>query len=246
MALEADCAGLDAQALCVLAIPGWGSDERVFLPLAQALQWPCWGLNLPDAPDWPSACDALAAQCMAWRSARPSGLKMLWLGWSLGGGLALALANRFAQSTQAAVAIAANPLFVAEPDTGWPAMSPAVFAAFETDFKRDPRVTYRRFLALQAQGARDATFVRQQQREFLPGQPAASSGTQLGWLRQDWRSLADNTAIPFLQLNAEQDALVPARSDSSACPYQLLPGSHCLLLETPGALAQAIVDWVAR
>ena len=112
-----------------------------------------------------SAADAVAA-CVPERA--------LWLGWSLGGLVALHAAATRPARVRGLVMLAASPRFVRGED--WPAgMDPSVFRGFASELGRDYRGTLDRFLMLEAQGS---DHVREELRllrteVFAHGEPAA-------------------------------------------------------------------------
>src|SRR5690625_3232695 len=73
------------------------------------------------------------------------------VGWSLGGMLAVALAERCLDRVQRVITLASNLSFVARPY--WPdAMAPAVTRRINGSFQADPALAWRRFTGLMAQG----------------------------------------------------------------------------------------------
>lgn len=78
-----------------------------------------------------------------------------WIGWSLGGMLALYAAQQIPDAVERLVLIGTSPSFVASPC--WPhGMTEEVFAGFGQQLQSDIPATLRRFLALQMLGLRDA------------------------------------------------------------------------------------------
>lgn len=78
-----------------------------------------------------------------------------WLGWSLGGLVALRAAWANPAHVESLVLIGVNPCFVAGP--GWPdAMPIGTFEAFEAGVKADPQASVSRFHGLMVAGTSDA------------------------------------------------------------------------------------------
>ena len=75
----------------------------------------------------------------------------VWLGWSLGGLVALGAALGFPARVRALSLVSTTPRFVTAPD--WPcAMTPEQLQAFTAELVQDYQGTVRRFLALQVHG----------------------------------------------------------------------------------------------
>src|SRR5690554_658398 len=78
-----------------------------------------------------------------------------WVGWSLGGQLALACAEQAPKRVKSLSLIAANPCFVVRED--WPcAMVPDVFNVFVQSLADNEAKTLQRFAALQTRGSTSA------------------------------------------------------------------------------------------
>ena len=137
----------------VVLLHGWAMHGGVFAPLAERLEDRCT-LHLVDLPGHGRSRDstlALAAPDCARAIARrtPPGV---WLGWSLGGLIALQAALDFPQQVRALAMLNASPRFVRGED--WPhAISPEILRQFATDLRTDYRDTLDRFLALEALGS---------------------------------------------------------------------------------------------
>lgn len=75
-----------------------------------------------------------------------------WLGWSLGGQVALAAQQRYPERVGGVLTLCSTPCFVAAP--GWPAgMDPSTFDAFRNGLAADPDKMLRQFCGLVAQGS---------------------------------------------------------------------------------------------
>jgi len=130
------------------------------------------------------------------------------LGWSLGGLLAIALAEKLQQRIKGLITIACNPCFVQRDD--WPdAMSRADFSTFEANMALHPTKTLSRFFMLQVQGG-------SQQKEILKHLRAVGENVQhsqlcasLHLLKHDLRESLAQLSVPSLHFYAEMDLLVP-------------------------------------
>jgi pimeloyl-[acyl-carrier protein] methyl ester esterase len=177
-----------------------------------------------------------------------------WLGWSLGGLVALQAALARPERIGALLLLASTPSFVRRP--GWQsAMLPALLDTFASELEADFERTLGRFLALQVHGSRHAGEVLRQLRAGMlrRGQPdPAALGAGLGMLR-DTDLRADCAAIdcPALVLAGERDTLVPAaaaRATAALLPqghiHMIAGGGHAPFLSAPGEVAGAVRDFL--
>lgn len=150
--------------------------------------------------DWADACLDAAPQCAT------------WLGWSLGGLIALAAALRAPERVESVVLLAATPRFVVADD--WPrAMDASTFDAFRASLDEAPAATLARFAALEVKGAAAARTHLRQLRQMLAEAPDASPealAIGLDLLRDtDLRAALRALDRPSLWLFGELDGLVP-------------------------------------
>ncbi len=234
---------------CIL-LPGWSMGSAVFTPLLPLLRTQ-FQLYVADYQQLPPTLDALAdalAQAMQGIS-QPATL----LGWSLGGNLALALAQRQPQRVRQLCLLHTNPSFRVRDDaiSPWPcAMAPGVLDNFTRNCTQSPAATLKVFDRLQAQGAADpkaanpAPWRRQGQ-----AWTAADLVQGLAYLDAvDQRPLLAQLPMPQLWLWAEQDALVPASAAAAVArlaptsSHIKLPGaSHFSLASHAQAIATAVM-----
>jgi pimeloyl-[acyl-carrier protein] methyl ester esterase len=231
----------------LVLVHGWGMNAGVWAPLRARLAggWRVTAVELPGhgASDF----DALGADPDAWVAALLAAAppRALWLGWSLGGQLAL-LAAAQAPERFAGLALAAtNPRFVRAAD--WPAAMPAAtFRTFAEQLATDAPRTLDRFLALQVRGAvaagdtlrllRSATRARP-----APCRAALDAGLAM-LLHHDLRPLVRDLTVPSLWLFGARDALVPvAAADAvagltaGARVHTLAEAGHAPFLSHPQA-----------
>lgn len=199
----------------VVLIHGWGLHGGIWGELPGRLAGACrvtlvdlpgHGRSgpLPGTPDIDEIAEAVAA-------AVPSGAT--WVGWSLGGMVALAAASRNTDLRRLVV-VGTNPRFVASED--WPGMAPELLATFAADLAGDYRATLNRFLALQTRGAGGGREALRDLRArlFAHGEPDAGS------LRAGLRILAEtdlrprlaSVAVPALVIHGSRDTLVPGEA----------------------------------
>lgn len=218
----------------LVLLPGWAMHSGVFGSFTQALarHWTVYLVDLPGHGEQPA--DArwspaeLAAQLL------PELPVAAWLGWSLGGQVALQAAMQQPASVRTLLLMGVNPCFVARP--GWACgMDAAVFAEFEHHCQDDPRATIEQFLALQTARSRQATAVMRELRRLHAAAPfpdQASLLRGLYWLRQaDFRAALPGIDTPALWIAGQRDALAPVASSHAGAG--LMPQGR--VFELPGA-----------
>lgn len=154
---------------------GWAMHGGVFEPLVEALAERCT-MYLVDMPGHGHSRNSslpltLSGVAAAVAAATPPAV---WLGWSLGGLMALTAALDLPASVHGLVMIDSSPRFSRDDD--WPQGSdPALVRQLATDLSRDYRGTLERFIALEAMGAADprAELRHLRERVFARGEPDA-------------------------------------------------------------------------
>lgn len=194
---------------------GWGFGGTVLEPLARQLaadrrvvlvDLPGWGASAP-AGGHPADPYALAEPVLAVvpRPAR-------WLGWSLGGLVALAAAAREPAAVAAVALLAATPRFTA--DAGWPGVDAAVLQQFADAVAEDPAAAHRRFLGFQVAGSEGAPSALRALRaraaaDGLPDGSVLHAGLEI--LRAtDLREATAALSCPRRAVLGGADPLVPA------------------------------------
>ena len=144
--------------------------------------------------------------------ARAAPERSVWLGWSLGGLVALRAALDFPHRIAALVLVSTTPRFVSAAD--WPcAMPPERLTQFMTELKADHCGTLTRFLGLQVRGDEHARDTLRQLHAVLQAYDvpqAASLAVGLEILRAaDLRAAVSQLALPVLLLAGDNDRLTP-------------------------------------
>jgi pimeloyl-[acyl-carrier protein] methyl ester esterase len=175
-----------------------------------------------DLDDWAEDCLARAPE------------QAIWVGWSLGGLVALAAALRAPHRVTGLVLIGSSPRFVRAAD--WrPAMDPATLDQFHADLLADAASTLARFLALQVQGDAHARATLRRLRQSIAAHPPASRAALTAGLdilrESDLRGRLPDIACPALWLFGGQDRLVPAAVAERVA--LLMPGAMTATI--PGA-----------
>lgn len=220
----------------LVLLHGWAMHGGLFAPLVEALR-DDWTVHVVDLPghgrsrddDTPLALAPLAGRLLGQLPVAP------WLGWSLGGLVALQAALQAPERVPALLALAATPRFVA--GAGWPhGVEAAVFDRFGDELAGDWRGTVERFLALEVVGSRTAQDDLRHLRAhvFDHGEPAPRvlaeglallSGTDLvGRLPA--------LAVPSLWLGGRRDRLVPPAALAAAAA--LAPGGQVRIIAGAG------------
>ncbi len=207
----------------LVLLHGWGMNnavwagaweapgQRGFASVGQSLM-PC-PLELPGHGEqpWDGRCTRLSDWAQSALDRAPD--RALWLGWSLGGLVALQAALQAPKRVQALILMTATPRFTQALD--WRvAISAETLTQFNAGLLDDPAATLERFLALQVRGSEDARHTLRALRNELaerraPSAEALSVGLEL--LREDdLRGPLPDITVPSLWLFGERDTLVPA------------------------------------
>lgn len=218
----------------LVMLHGWGMHSAVWKACQEDLApgWTARPLDLPghgDAPFSPELTDlwSWTDACLA---AAPE--RAVWLGWSLGGLVALAAALRAPKRVAGLVLLTATPRFVQATD--WtPAMPETTLAQFHEGLTADPAGTLGRFLALQVRGSDAARETLRALREELSGRPdpdPAALSLGLDILQDgDLRGQLPDIRCPALWLFGNRDTLTP--SPVAERIEMLMPGAETRIIE---------------
>ena len=240
----------------LVMIHGWAMHGGVFEPLAAQLETQ-FTLHLVDLPGHgrsrdstvPFTLEAMARRIATLTPPAP------WLGWSLGGLVALHAALNFPDAVHGLLMLAASPRFVSAPN--WPqGVGDSVFASFARDLANDYRATIDRFLMLEAQGSdhlreeirllRTIVFAHDE-----PSPEALANGLQL--LRaSDLRESLSTLTMPSLWIGGRRDRLVSPAAMQAAAEHargaryvEIAGGGHAPFLTHATPVASAIADFCA-
>jgi len=214
----------------LVLLHGWGLSSAIWQPLIEPLSRR-YRLTLIDIPGLgrSQALDDTAIETLVEALLAVAPERASWIGWSLGGALALAVAARAPERVGALALVAATPCFVQRDD--WPcAMDRATFDAFVTGLADNAAKTLSRFAMLQTQGSACARQELRLLKQVIADSAAQPSGlaATLNLLREDLRPQLAGTQQPLLLVLGEQDPLVPVsvaepvaamRSDSLILRY---------------------------
>ena len=198
----------------IVLIHGWGMNSAVWNSVERRLskkyrvtriELPGHGASEYDPQqsaltDWAEACLAVAPACA------------IWIGWSLGGQLAIQAALGAPERISMLVLIAASPKFTR--DDSWHAAMPReTLKAFRQELANNSQQALERFLLLQVQGGDQARRVLRILRQAQQARPetdsaALAQGLTL-LLTVDLRRALAQLRCRMLWLLGEQDTLVP-------------------------------------
>ncbi|MGO4263669.1 pimeloyl-ACP methyl ester esterase BioH [Lysobacter sp. TAB13] len=177
-----------------------------------------------------------------------------WLGWSLGGQVALRAGLDHPRSVRGLILIASSPRFVVGPD--WPhGVSPDLFRNFGEALQRDFRGTLEGFLALEALGSTSAQdeLRHLKQQAFERGEPAERALHEgLTLLDEfDVRDELPKLQVPSLWISGRRDRLVPSGAMPAAaalaprgCSVVIAHAGHAPFLGATDEVAQTIEAFV--
>ena len=239
----------------LVLIHGWAMHGGIFAPLAERLEtrFRLHVVDLPGhgaSPEHDSGFDPVecARRLLA---ATPAAL---WVGWSLGGLVAMRAALDEPASARGLVLISSSPRFVIGDD--WTSgVAPSVFAEFGAGLADDYRGTIERFLALETLGSEHARAELRALKAdvFAHGEPAMSALTD--GLRvldaSDFRAELSRIRVPSLWIAGRRDRLVDADAMRWAAAqtegrYVECNSGHAPFLGHADALAETIVQFAAE
>lgn len=235
----------------LVLIHGWGLHGGIWDDLVPWLE-PSFRVTRVDLPGhghsaW-SGEETLAQMADAVLAVSPPDAG--WVGWSLGGLVAMAAALRAPQRVRALALLACTPSFLRRP--GWPsAMLPALLDSFAAALDQDYVRTLGRFLALQVRGSAQATEVLRHLRERMlsraqPQVPGLRAGLTI--LREtDLRAAVHSLDLPVLLLAGERDKLVPLQGMRATAA--LIPGARLSVIKKAGhapflAAPERVAAWL--
>jgi pimeloyl-[acyl-carrier protein] methyl ester esterase len=239
----------------LVLLHGWGMNLRVFDPLVARLAQrhcvTCFDLPGHGRSAWPADGDFDHAVPQVIARLPPA---CTLAGWSMGGLLALRVAQLAPGRIRGLILLHSTPKFVA--DSGWPhGVAGTLLQQFAASLLTEPDRTVARFIDLQVRGSRDAAGVLAQLRDALKQQGAArpeALAAGLGLLQQaDLRGLAGDLRLPTLIIAGQHDRVTPpaaSRALSALIPgarFEELPrAGHAGFVSHTEQVAALCEDWM--
>ncbi len=197
----------------VVLLHGWGTDGGIWSELADGLaqRFRVHVVDLPGCGESPD-CEPYSLDHVAAVLARDMPPRCGVVGWSLGGQIALAWAQKAPHQIDRVALIATNPCFARRED--WPhAVSGEVLQEFGRALATDCLGTLQRFFSLQALGDEHARDVAARLRACLRRRGAPSLAALAGGLNilleADQRAELAGISQPVLVLHGERDHVAP-------------------------------------
>lgn len=198
----------------LVMLHGWSMNSAVWHDLADTLAHN-FTLHLVDLPghgksDWQA--DALELDIVVNNLANELPETAYWLGWSLGGLISIAFADRFPASVKKLVLMSATPCFVQAADWRF-AVDQSIFKAFADNLEDDQTATLQRFLLLQARGSQHSRdTIRQLTQQLTIEKPPVAEALQAGLkllIEIDLRTQLSALQCPVKMILGERDRLIP-------------------------------------
>lgn len=179
----------------------------------------------------------------------------IFIGWSLGGMVATALACQFPEKCKGLVTVASSPCFVEQDN--WPGIKPEVLTIFHRQLEEDTQKTINNFLKIQAMGSPHIRHDIKLLRNLIMQYPMPNKETldlSLGFLEnEDQRQLLNNITLPFLRIYGKLDSLVPKTvidkiSDLSKQSNVVIfeKASHAPFISDLSAFLIELTSWIDR
>jgi pimeloyl-[acyl-carrier protein] methyl ester esterase len=240
----------------LVMLHGWSMHSGVWHLLAEGLA-ENFTLHLVDLPghghsDWQHG--AFELENILPQLAENTPEQAVWIGWSLGGLIALAFARCYPQQVTKLSLMAATPLFVQKPD--WPcAMEANVFESFAENLDADQQQTLQRFLMLQAKGAEQSRMTIRELSQQLAMQhtpePAALHAGLDCLLNLDMRAALAELVCPVQLILGSRDTLIPASLTEHALALNpqlsvslIEGGGHAPFIAQPSLCQQLVEQFI--
>ena len=175
------------------------------------------------------------------------------VGWSLGGNIALRLAEKYPQRIKSLVLIASNPHFIKT--DSWSGMDARLLQEFANNLQKNAMQTLLRFMSIQVQGKPDAKSSLKQIKQAMCECATPEIEALMGGLAIlqsiDQRQALRSLKVPVLMIFAERDTLVPVSVAkqcqllSSCIDVKMISGArHIPFITDPQQLLMLIQDFI--
>ena len=201
------------QGPALVLIHGWGLNGGVWEKLKKQLS-SSYTLYCVDLPGFgfSSQCN-VSADIKQWAAKVVDVIEepAVWLGWSLGGLVAMQAAISFPKQVNGLITVASSPKF--SQAEHWPGIKNDVITLFTKQLAHDFSLTLERFLAIQAMGSVTAKQDIKSLKAVLSQRPLPSKQSLHDGLTLlndvDLRHKLDDVNVPFLRMYGRLDSLVP-------------------------------------
>lgn len=236
----------------MVLLHGWSMHSGIWHTFADVLATQ-FTLHLVDLPghghsEWQPG--GLAMDVLVSQLAEQLPQKAIYIGWSLGGLISIALATHHPERVKQLVLLAATPKFVQS--AGWPhSVEGKVFKQFADNLQADQEQALQRFLILQTRGAKHSRETIQELNTQLalaptPHPQALVAGLDL-LIKTDYRTELAALTCPIFSLLGTRDTLIPSAM-LQALPEQIaglsIDGAgHAPFISHPELCARMITDF---
>ena len=159
------------------------------------------------------------------------------LGWSLGGTVAMAMAQRLPQRFKHLILLAGNPQFIQTDD--WPGVKAETLDAFAELLKSGVQQTLIRFLALQVNGLAHGKALLHMLKQAVQACPPPSDWVLQAGLdilkTSNLREFISNDVLPISVILGDRDSLIPVACQQAI--HRLNPRIDVQILESAGHAA---------
>ncbi len=198
----------------LVLLHGWGMDSMIWRPVLPVLtkNYRVTCIDLPGYGLSPEVDGSIERVIDSLLSVAPT--RACWVGWSLGGMLAILVANKCPERVSALLIVATNLCFTRS--ASWPtAMPKESLLSLAKALEHDPSAALRRFIALQFLGVSiDKKLIKQLQAEVCAGEVSLNTLRHgLGLLSQlDLRDVFKTLQSPVQAVFGRFDKLVPVEA----------------------------------
>jgi pimeloyl-[acyl-carrier protein] methyl ester esterase len=239
----------------VVLLHGWGLHGGVWQDLAQRLSQN-FRVHVPDFPGHgrSRALEPFTLKSFARDLVSSLPGPAVWIGWSLGGLVALQVARDQPPMVQRLVLIGSTPRFAQAPDWPW-AMPGVTLEQFASELERDYRATLQRFLSLQCgHGEAERELLRGLRATlFEHGEPdiqALRNGLEI-LKTADMRAALPAITSPTLVIHGTRDQLAPRAAGEylaaqlPQAQLELVPGAgHAPFLSHISHFLEKLKDFI--
>ena len=238
----------------LVLLHGWGCGRDIWRSLLSSVR-PWANVTLLDLPGLAPglSTDPVDLELLLESVLANSPQRAVFMGWSLGGQLALELASTQPDRVQALVTLCSTPCFLERED--WPGMASQTLAQFRGAFTEDPAAGLRRFDSLQVAGAANPRPLLRKLNACRSGHPGGELEVGLAWLASlDQRHHCRELTQPQLHLLGDCDGLLAASLPRSITAIlkgvpnsevaMLADASHLAPLEQGKAIADRLLEFL--